>query len=71
MLKILTDPTTSLTKQYIALMETEDVTLTFADDALAEIAKVWHPSAALCLLLRCDAATSARGNEGRCEECFC
>jgi len=40
LLKILTDPTTSLTKQYIALMETEDVTLTFADDALAEIAKV-------------------------------
>ncbi|MBI4183985.1 MAG: ATP-dependent protease ATPase subunit HslU [Proteobacteria bacterium] len=36
--RILTEPEASLVKQYTALMATEGVTLTFADDAIAEIA---------------------------------
>ncbi len=38
--RILREPNASLTEQYIALMETEDVSLTFTDDALARIAEV-------------------------------
>ena len=37
---ILTEPEASLIRQYRALMTTEDVTLEFSDDAIAEIAKV-------------------------------
>ena len=36
--RILTEPDASLIKQYIALMAVEDVTLTFTEDAVAEIA---------------------------------
>ena len=36
--RILVEPETSLIKQYTALMDTEDVTLTFGDDAVEEIA---------------------------------
>ena len=38
--RILTEPETSLIRQYIALMETEDVALDFAEDAIGEIAHV-------------------------------
>jgi ATP-dependent HslUV protease ATP-binding subunit HslU len=38
-LRILTEPKTSLTKQYTALLETEGVKLEFAADALREIAE--------------------------------
>jgi ATP-dependent HslUV protease ATP-binding subunit HslU len=38
--RILTEPEASLIKQYIALMATENVRLTFTDDAIAEIARV-------------------------------
>jgi len=38
--QILTAPQTALTKQYIALFESENVTLEFSDDAIREIAKV-------------------------------
>jgi ATP-dependent HslUV protease ATP-binding subunit HslU len=38
--RILREPNASLTEQYIALMETEGVSLTFTDDALARIAEV-------------------------------
>ena len=38
--RILLEPETSLIKQYIALMETEGVTLEFTDDAIDEIAAV-------------------------------
>ncbi len=38
--RILTEPETSLIRQYVALMQTEDVTLDFADDAIGEIALV-------------------------------
>ncbi len=38
--RILTEPQNALTKQYIALMETEGVTLTFSDDSLREMAKL-------------------------------
>jgi len=38
--RILTEPETSLIRQYIALMGTEDVTLDFADEAITEIAHV-------------------------------
>ena len=38
--RILREPNASLTEQYIALMQTEDVSLTFTDDALARIAEV-------------------------------
>jgi ATP-dependent HslUV protease ATP-binding subunit HslU len=38
--RILTEPEASLIKQYTALMATENVTLTFTDDAVAEMAKL-------------------------------
>jgi len=38
--RILTEPHASLIKQYKALLETEDVTLDFTDDGVAEIARV-------------------------------
>jgi len=38
--RILTEPEASLIKQYKALMETEDVTLDFTEDGIAEIAKI-------------------------------
>ncbi|GIW08608.1 MAG: ATP-dependent protease ATPase subunit HslU [Dehalococcoidia bacterium] len=38
--RILTEPENALTKQYIALLGTEGVTITFGDDAIAEIARV-------------------------------
>ena len=38
--RILTEPETSLIRQYIALMQTEDVALDFAEDAIGEIAHV-------------------------------
>jgi ATP-dependent HslUV protease ATP-binding subunit HslU len=37
---ILTEPANALTRQYVALLATEGVTLTFADDGLREIAAV-------------------------------
>ncbi|MBN1155762.1 ATP-dependent protease ATPase subunit HslU [candidate division KSB1 bacterium] len=37
--RILTEPENALLKQYIALMETENVKLTFTDDAIREIAR--------------------------------
>lgn len=38
--RILTEPEASLIKQYIALMATEDVTLEFTENGIAEIAKI-------------------------------
>ena len=38
--KILTEPQNALTKQYVALLETEGVRLTFAEDAVEEIASL-------------------------------
>jgi ATP-dependent HslUV protease ATP-binding subunit HslU len=38
--RILREPSASLTEQYTALMQTEDVSLEFTDDALARIAEV-------------------------------
>jgi ATP-dependent HslUV protease ATP-binding subunit HslU len=38
--RILTEPKSALVKQYVALLETEGVTLTFTDDAVSEIAAV-------------------------------
>lgn len=38
--RILTEPEASLIKQYIALLATEDVTLTFADDAISALAEL-------------------------------
>ncbi|MEM7050520.1 MAG: ATP-dependent protease ATPase subunit HslU [Acidobacteriota bacterium] len=38
--RILTEPETALTKQYQALLSTEGLELTFADDAVAEIARL-------------------------------
>jgi len=38
--RILTEPENSLIKQYKALLKTEDVTLDFSDDAIAEIASL-------------------------------
>ena len=38
--RILTEPESSLIKQYKALMATEDVTLDFTEDGIAEIAKI-------------------------------
>jgi ATP-dependent HslUV protease ATP-binding subunit HslU len=38
--RILTEPENALTKQYIALLGTEGVTITFGDDAIAEIARL-------------------------------
>ncbi len=40
--KILTQPRNSLTHQYIAMMETEDVSLAFTDDAIQAIAEHSH-----------------------------
>ncbi|MEO1600932.1 MAG: AAA family ATPase, partial [Pseudomonadota bacterium] len=37
---ILTEPDNALTKQYTALMATEDVTVTFAEDGIAAIARI-------------------------------
>jgi ATP-dependent HslUV protease ATP-binding subunit HslU len=37
-IRILTEPNSSLTKQYAALMETEDITVTFTDDAVDALA---------------------------------
>lgn len=39
-IRILSEPNASLTEQYIALMETEDVHLSFTEDGLARIAEV-------------------------------
>jgi ATP-dependent HslUV protease ATP-binding subunit HslU len=38
--RILTEPETALTKQYRALLSTEGVSLTFTEDAVAEIARL-------------------------------
>ena len=38
--RILTEPANALLKQYVALMQTEQITLTFTDDAVAELADV-------------------------------
>ncbi|MBI3592398.1 MAG: HslU--HslV peptidase ATPase subunit, partial [Nitrospirae bacterium] len=38
--RILTEPHNALTKQYTALLETEDVKLEFSDDAIDEIANI-------------------------------
>jgi len=38
--RILTEPHAALTKQYVALMATEKVALSFTDDAVAEIAEI-------------------------------
>jgi ATP-dependent HslUV protease ATP-binding subunit HslU len=38
--RILREPDASLTEQYTALMETEEISLTFTDDALARLAEV-------------------------------
>lgn len=40
--RILTEPDASLTEQYTALMKTEGVTLTFAEDGVQKIAQVAH-----------------------------
>jgi len=39
-IRILTEPENALTRQYVALMETEHVTLRFTDDAVGEIARI-------------------------------
>jgi ATP-dependent HslUV protease ATP-binding subunit HslU len=39
-IRILTEPENALIRQYIALLATEGVTLTFRDDAIAEIARI-------------------------------
>ncbi|MGM0417484.1 MAG: ATP-dependent protease ATPase subunit HslU [Thermodesulfobacteriota bacterium] len=38
--RILTEPKNALTLQYIALLRTEDVTVSFTDDAIKELAKI-------------------------------
>jgi len=38
--RILTEPENALTRQYVALLETERVRLVFQDDAVAEIARI-------------------------------
>jgi ATP-dependent HslUV protease ATP-binding subunit HslU len=38
--RILTEPKNALIKQYVALMATEDVGLSFSDDAIREIAEI-------------------------------
>ncbi len=38
-IRILTEPKNALIKQYIALLETEGITLSFGEDAIAEIAE--------------------------------
>ncbi len=42
LVRILKEPKNSLIKQYVALLETEGVTLSFADEALDELAKLAH-----------------------------
>ncbi|HEV7734461.1 MAG TPA: ATP-dependent protease ATPase subunit HslU [Candidatus Binatia bacterium] len=39
-IRILTEPENALSKQYVALLATEDVHLVFQDDAIAEIARI-------------------------------
>ena len=39
-IRILTEPENALTRQYVALLATEDVHLEFTDDAIAEIARI-------------------------------
>jgi ATP-dependent HslUV protease ATP-binding subunit HslU len=39
-IRILTEPENALTRQYVALLATEDVRLEFTDDAIAEIARI-------------------------------
>ena len=39
-IRILTEPENALTKQYVALMETENLDLTFTDDAVAALAEI-------------------------------
>jgi ATP-dependent HslUV protease ATP-binding subunit HslU len=39
-IRILTEPENALSKQYVALLATEGVTLRFTDDAIAEIARI-------------------------------
>jgi ATP-dependent HslUV protease ATP-binding subunit HslU len=39
-IRILTEPENALTRQYVALLATEGVQLTFTDDAVAEIARI-------------------------------
>ena len=39
-MRILTEPENALTKQYIALMETEGITLSFEDEAIEEMARI-------------------------------
>ena len=39
-MRILTEPKSALVKQYVALLDTEGVTLSFTDDAILEIAAV-------------------------------
>ena len=38
--RILTEPRSALIKQYIALLKTEDIEVTFTDEAIAEIAQL-------------------------------
>ncbi|MBC3786221.1 ATP-dependent protease ATPase subunit HslU [Spirosoma utsteinense] len=38
--QILKEPKNALTKQYVAMLQTEDVSLTFQDDALRELARI-------------------------------
>jgi len=40
MVRILTEPETSLTRQYTALLETENVTITFTEDGIKELAAI-------------------------------
>jgi ATP-dependent HslUV protease ATP-binding subunit HslU len=39
-IRILTEPENALTRQYVALLATEDVNLVFSEDAIAEIARI-------------------------------
>ncbi|RLA85308.1 MAG: HslU--HslV peptidase ATPase subunit, partial [Deltaproteobacteria bacterium] len=39
-IRILTEPQNALIKQYVELLKTENVRLTFTDDAIAEIAEI-------------------------------
>src|SRR5271166_6084871 len=39
-IRILTEPENALTKQYVALMETEHINLTFTDDAVSALAEI-------------------------------
>ncbi len=42
-IRILKEPKNALIKQYMALLETEGIKLTFTDDALAEVAQLRRP----------------------------